>query len=364
MRARQGGLVRGVGAVACLTTFAVTGIGTVLVTRFLLAWAGYPKLGGGGRLHIAHMLWGGLLMAAAVLLAVVFLGRTARLGACLIGGVGFGLFIDEVGKQITDEPGYFYRPAAGIIYLTFVLLVLLARLVHRRARRAPLTAAQRTANAADLALTGITSGLTRDQRRDALRLVADSADPADRALAQLLDVLPDRAPGPADRLRRTLIRRERALRRVAHGRPAVTVAVLWVVIEATVFALWSTVALLGGGLDGDPQWGARVGVMISAVIAGAFGVAAAVRLRRPTDDPATPYRLLRRALLTDILCGQVFKFTVAQFAAVTELGLDLALLWIVAATIDRLGRQVRPAASDPEGRPADEQAAPQTTGSR
>ncbi|MBO1334936.1 hypothetical protein [Streptomyces sp. VRA16 Mangrove soil] len=331
------GLVRGVGAVTCLTTFALTGIGTVLVTRFSLAQAGYPKLGGGSgsHLHIAHMLWGGLLMAAALLLAVVFLGRTARLGACLVGGVGFGLFIDEVGKQITDEPGYFYRPAAGIIYLSFVLLVLLARLLRRRARRAPLTAAQRTANAADLALSGIASGLTETERQDALSLVVDSPDPADRALVQLLTALPERAPGPAERLRRTRDRLERTLRGIARTRPAVTVAVLWVVIEAVVFAVWMSVALLGGRLDGDPQWGACVGVMASAVVAGGFGAAAAVRLLRPRADPATPYRLLRRALLTDLLCGQVFKFTVNQFAAVTELALNLVLLGVVTVAVQR-----------------------------
>ncbi|MEV3859517.1 hypothetical protein AB0J38_35075 [Streptomyces sp. NPDC050095] len=344
MTAVHGGPVRGVGAAACLTTFALAGIGTVLTTRFFLASAGYPKLGGGGHLHIAHMLWGGLLMAAAVLLAVVFLGRAARLGAAVTGGVGFGLFIDEIGKQITDEPGYFYRPAAGLIYASFVLLVLLARLVHHRSRRAPLTARERTANAADLALTGVTSGLTAEQRQDALRLVGDSSDEVDRALAGLLAALPERAPGPASRLRRTLTRTERTLRGIARSRPAVTVAVLWVVIEAVVLVLWVGISFLSGGLDGDPQQGASAGILASAALGGTFGVLGLVRLLRPAEggDPARPYRLLRYALLTDILCGQIFKFTVNQFAAVTELALDLALLWIVTTAVDRRTRQVRP----------------------
>ncbi|MFF2655582.1 hypothetical protein [Streptomyces sp. NPDC058045] len=45
--------------------------------------------------------------------------------------------------------------------------------------------------------------------------------------------------------------------------------------------------------------------------------------------PGSGGRLLRWALLTDLVCGEVFKFTVNQFAAVTGLALSLALLWIV-----------------------------------
>ena len=36
----------------------------VLVTRLYLTLTGFPKVGGGG-LHLAHLLWGGLLMLAA-----------------------------------------------------------------------------------------------------------------------------------------------------------------------------------------------------------------------------------------------------------------------------------------------------------
>ena len=53
-----------------IVAFAVT----VAATRWFLALTGYPKVGGGG-LHVAHMLWGGLLLVVAALLPLLFVGR-------------------------------------------------------------------------------------------------------------------------------------------------------------------------------------------------------------------------------------------------------------------------------------------------
>ncbi|HZA23123.1 MAG TPA: hypothetical protein VFA32_11060, partial [Dehalococcoidia bacterium] len=49
-------------------------------------------------LHFAHVLWGGLLMLVALILALAFLSRSARQLTAILGGIGFGVFIDELGK--------------------------------------------------------------------------------------------------------------------------------------------------------------------------------------------------------------------------------------------------------------------------
>lgn len=330
MRGRRG-LVGATGAAAHLRLFALTGIATVLVTRAFLALTGYPRLGGDGRLHIAHMLWGGLLMMAATLVALGFLGRTARLSCAVVGGIGFGLFIDEVGKQITDEPGYFYRPAAGIIYLTFALLLLLPRLLRGRT---DLTPEQRTARAADLALTGVASGLTAAQRQAAIGLVEGGRSEADEALLRLLAAVPEREPSRWERLRPGAARVRGVLRRAAGHRLALTLAVVCVLTEALLFAVWLTVAGLGGDLAYEPQRGALMGILVSAVASAVLGAAGLIRLRA---DRPTGLRLLRAALLVDILVGQIFKFTANQFASVTELVFDLCLLWVVSAHLTPVG---------------------------
>ncbi|NUS71891.1 MAG: hypothetical protein HOQ05_00635 [Corynebacteriales bacterium] len=109
---------------APLRLFLLTSVATVLIVRQFLDLAGYPQVSGGG-LHIAHMLWGGLFLAGAVLWLLLRTDDTARMRACVLGGIGFGLFIDEIGKMVTDKSDYFYRPAAGLIYLSFVVLTVL-----------------------------------------------------------------------------------------------------------------------------------------------------------------------------------------------------------------------------------------------
>ena len=97
---------------------------SVIVTRVFLELTGYPQLGG-GQLHIAHVLWGGLLLYVAALLPLILVNRWALTASAILNGIGVGLFIDEVGKFITQDHNYFYRPAAPIIYAFFLLSVLL-----------------------------------------------------------------------------------------------------------------------------------------------------------------------------------------------------------------------------------------------
>jgi hypothetical protein len=109
-----------------LLSFALS----VSLTRFFLAITGYPQLGS-GVLHISHVLWGGLLLFFAAMMPLVLANRWVYGLSAILAGVGIGLFIDEVGKFITQSYDYFFPPAAPIIYAFFLICVLLYLQVRR-----------------------------------------------------------------------------------------------------------------------------------------------------------------------------------------------------------------------------------------
>src|SRR5256885_7821890 len=140
----------------------VSAVATVLLVRALLAAAGYPQLGGRG-LHIAHVLWGGLLMVVGLVLLLSFAGPVIRPIAAVVAGIGIGLFIDEVGKFVTSDNDYFYRPAAALMYVFVAGLVLLVHLLHGRRTHHP---SEHLAGAVDQAVAGVVGGFTPRRRAE------------------------------------------------------------------------------------------------------------------------------------------------------------------------------------------------------
>lgn len=110
----------------------LSSVATVIFVRSFLALTGYPQIGS-GTLHIAHVLWGGLILYVAAILPLIYLNPRLHLVGAILSGVGVGLFIDEVGKFITRQYDYFFPAAAPIIYVFFLLLVILVIMIRRPA---------------------------------------------------------------------------------------------------------------------------------------------------------------------------------------------------------------------------------------
>lgn len=109
-----------------VSTYALT----VIVLRAILALTDFPQMGG-GRVHIAHLLWGGLALSAGALVSLVSLAPWASMLAAVLSGGGMALFMDEVGKFTTRSGDYFSPIAAPLIY-AFLLAIALGYLYLRR----------------------------------------------------------------------------------------------------------------------------------------------------------------------------------------------------------------------------------------
>jgi hypothetical protein len=162
--------LRSIYAGSLLEDFFVSAVGSVLAIRLYLIVTGYGQLTL-GPLHIAHLAWGGLFMLAGLVILLGTLNRRAQALAAIVGGVGFGAFIDELGKFITKENDYFFQPTIALIYVIFIAIFLVIQTIGRRR---PLSAEQSLTNAFDIAMQGSLAGLDREQKNQALDLIEKS----------------------------------------------------------------------------------------------------------------------------------------------------------------------------------------------
>jgi hypothetical protein len=185
---------------------------SVSFTRMFLQLTGYPKLGG-NTLHIAHVLWGGLFLFIAALLPLLIANRWVYLWGAFLAGAGVGLFIDEVGKFITQNNDYFYPFAAPIVYAFFLLTVMLYLRVRRPPSRDPRAELYRAIEALEEVLEHDLDPNEKAELQERLVFVSSQTNQPElaRLAADLLDYLssdklvlvPDR-PGYIDKIRNKL----------------------------------------------------------------------------------------------------------------------------------------------------------------
>jgi hypothetical protein len=327
------------------------------------------------------MLWGGLGMLAAIFIMLEFVNGAAREWAAVIGGIGFGTFIDELGKFITSDNNYFYQPTVAVIYVVFVALFLSARWLNRPRALSPEEA---LVNASDILREGmLAGGLEAADRQTARDLLSRSnaGAPLAGALDGALDAvenMPHRHPPVL-----TLVRHSMAgfyARLVTRGwfQWLVVIAFIatallgiaqimftldwsWMVVGICLGCALALLALLHFSRSKVLRWRILrwvVGLSIAAVIAvtivlnpsqelDTFGegveliASAATTLLTIIGVAAMPrsrlaaYQWFRRATLVSILLTQIFTFYQHQFVALGGLVVDLLLLLALRYMIDR-----------------------------
>jgi hypothetical protein len=321
----QQGHVRDVQALGRFEIFFVVAVTTVVVVRAFLVVTGYPKVGGGS-LHVAHVLYGGLAMAVAIVMVEIAPGSRTKRRAAVVGGIGFGLFIDEVGKFVTKDVNYFFRPAIAIIYTIFVTFFLVVReVVLRRALSEQKRLAVASEALADLAL----GQLHDDDRRYAIRLLDDVAGHRDFRAAIHRGLHAERpcAEGAAEA--RITAYRDRvgdATRRFVNNESftALLAGLMVIGIAGILAELGLVLFLHAPRLTGGQFQAIDIAEVASTALSAPYTAFGLYRLLR--GDRAGALRVMFRATLVSVLFTQMFVFFRYQLTGLIGVAYALIIL--------------------------------------
>ncbi len=307
-----------------LELWLITAIGAIFVVRLFLEITGYPSMGGKS-LHVAHVLWGGLLMAVGMIILFIFLGRTLQSLGVLAGGIGFGLFVDEVGKFVTRDNNYFFQPSVAIMYTVFVVLYVVARWVLTSTRYSETEYLVNAINE----LKEVPIGRVTEDEKKVILFSLEKSGSKDQLAAGLKDVVIHIDTTAASRtglfvhIRDGFYQWYRRL--TAHSWFSKAVAgffILQVLGSASiVLALLFDEGEMMAELEnfGFSDWA----VLASNTICAIFITWGVLRLRRSRLEA---YKMFERSLLVQIFIGEVFLFYSDEFWAIPGFIFYLLLL--------------------------------------
>ena len=329
--------VRNLDAFHYAEAFLVCAVSAVLTIRLFLRMTGYPQIGG-STLHIAHMLWGGLLMLVSIVMLIAFIGRRTELWAAVLGGVGFGTFIDEVGKFVTKDNDYFFAPSVAIMYMVFILIVLCLQMIKSGwtfTKREYLINALKGLEEAAL------RDLDEDEKKKVLAYLAKS-DPDNPLTAPVRNLIIRTTPLPTP-LPGLYTRAKRAFRgfyeRIAGSRYFRIGITAFFLLQLFVTIGYVAIITLFIGFGKDKLMNIRalenvtirlgdltfvdMAQIFSSVLSGVFVFLGVYFIRK---SRLVSLKMFERSVLVSILLTYVFIFYKEQFAAIAGLLFNVLIL--------------------------------------
>lgn len=300
--------------------FIVSAVATVFVIRIFLELTNYPKLGGGD-FHIAHTLYGGFFMMLAIIVLLSFLSKKAGHVASVLGGIGFGFFIDEFGKYITHDNDYFFQPTVALIYISFVLLYLITKFIPNVRQT---TEKEYLVNAIEMIKESAINDFDIEEEKRAKDYLkrCDPQNPIVQSLTKLvanINAAPIGRPNIYTRIRTTL----RNWYFAVAGAGIVIKSVIGYLILQTLITLFQTAVILTTRptLAFD-EWGK----LYASCLAGVFVLMGVFSLRFSKIEA---YRFFRIAMLIAILLTEFFAFMRSQWFELFNLTANLFILLVI-----------------------------------
>ncbi len=329
-------LIRNLDAVSYAELFMVCAVSSILGIRLFLHLTGYPQIGN-ATLHIAHMLWGGLLMLVAIIMLLSFIGKRIEVWAAIIGGVGFGMFIDEVGKFVTSDNDYFFEPSIAIMYVVFVLILLS---IHTIKTGWSFTKREYLLNAIKGIEEVALKNLDTEEKIEVLDYLSRS-DPDEPLTQALRKLVADTKPIPVDkpsyysRVKTSFGRFYKRIAESKYFKLGINIFFIGKLVITLVFVALVTFIMGFGG--GKPSSRAvefttnrfedltfvDKAKIFSTLLSGVFVLLGVYMMRK---SRLSAYRMFERSVLVSILLTYVFIFYKEQFAALTGLTLNILIL--------------------------------------
>lgn len=325
---KESQFIRNMYAADLLETFLVASVSGLLGVRFFLSLTGYPQLGG-GTLHIAHMLWGGLIMMIALVLLLAFLGNRILWTASIIGGVGFGIFLDELGKFVTRDNNYLFQPTVALLYIIFLMLFFVFRYIDDHSKY---SRKEYLMNALRILEEAVLQDMDKTEKRQFAAMLR-RADPNDEVTIQLKKLLTDIdiIESQPSRFRKAYKQFSKLYKKIISSSYFPKGIILFFIVKTlsdiisvsyflfTYFSDPTTLVFSTPTPLSIVSWGQ----VISTAVASIFVITGAITLKFSRDRA---YFFFKQSLLITIFLTQFFLFYKEQFHALTGLAFNVLLL--------------------------------------
>lgn len=126
-------------------------------------------------------------MMTALVMLLAFLGNRVLWAGAVVGGLGFGVFLDELGKFVTRNNNYLFQPTIAIIYIIFLLLFFIFRYIDEHSKY---TQKEYLMNALRILEEAVLNDMDKAEKRQ-FALLLRKADPNDEVTIQLKKLLND-----------------------------------------------------------------------------------------------------------------------------------------------------------------------------
>ncbi len=300
--------------------FLVSAIVSIFVIRIFLRLSHYPQIGR-GEFHVAHLLFGGFFMTIAIIIMSSLLSKTAINIASILGGIGFGTFIDELGKFITKDNNYFFQPTIALIYIIFVLLYLALKFIPRLGQ---ITQKEYLINALEMVKEAAVNDFDIEEEKQALEYLrhCDPQDPIVKNIYQLLaqiHTIPMQKPTILTRFR-VLLRNSYYM--IAKSGIILQIIIIFLTIQAVINIATSVLLFVSHIHMAFDEWG----TLYSSILSGIFVIIGLVSLRFSKEEA---YASLRISVLITILITQFFTFLRTPSFALFSLAINLFIYFVI-----------------------------------